>query len=80
MANTGLFVECLCGCVIFFFILIFVFGCRENAEKMPRNTSPTVILLRAKWNFPSFNPRLLVNNSQQYLPKYFRASPTAEQK
>ena len=44
----------------FFFILIFVFSCRESAEKMPRNTSLTVILLRAKWNFPSFNPRLLV--------------------
>ena len=32
----------------FFFILIFVFGCRESAEKMAKNTSPTVILLRAK--------------------------------
>ena len=63
-----------------FFILIFVIGCRESAEKMPRNTSPAVILLRAKWNFPSFNPRLLVNSSQQYLSKYFRASPTVEQK
>ena len=32
----------------YFFILIFVFGCRESAEKMPRNTSPTVILLKVK--------------------------------
>ena len=70
MANTGLFVECLCVCGIFFLILIFVFGFRESAEKMPINTSPTVILLREKWNFSSFNPRLLVNSSQQYLPKY----------
>ena len=62
VANTRLFVECLCVCGIFF-ILIFVFGCQESVEKMPRNTSPTVILLRAKWNFPSFNPRLLVNSS-----------------
>ena len=54
----------------FFFILIFVFGCRESTKKMPRNTSLTVILLRAKWSFSSFNPRLLVSCSQQYLPKY----------
>ena len=52
---------------IFFFILIFVFGCRESAEKVPKNTFPTVILLRVKWNFSSFNPRLLVNSSHQYL-------------
>ena len=64
MANIGLFVECLCVCRIFFFILIFVFGCLESVEKMPRNTSPTVILLKAKWNLPFFNPRLLINSSQ----------------
>ena len=56
MENNGLFV-CLRN---IFFILIFVFGCQESAEKMPRNTSPMVILLREKGNFPSFNPRLLV--------------------
>ena len=44
----------------FFFILIFVYCCQESAEKMPINTSPMVILLREKRNFPSFNPRLLV--------------------
>ena len=60
MENTGLFVECLGVCGIFFFILIFVLGCQESAEKMPRNTSLMVILLREKLNFPSFNPRLLV--------------------
>ena len=49
--NTGLFVECLCVCGIFFFILILVFCYRENVEKMPKNTSLTVILLRAKLNF-----------------------------
>ena len=70
MANTRLFVECLCVCGIFFFILIFVFDCRESTEKMPKNTSPTIILLTSKYNFPSFNPRLLVNSSQQYLLKY----------
>ena len=34
--------------VDFFFILIFMFGCQENDEKMPKNNSPTVIFLRAK--------------------------------
>ena len=66
--------DCLWNVCVFkeyiFFVLIFLFGCRESAEKMPRNTSPIVILLRAKWNFSSFNQRLLVNSSQQYLPKY----------
>ena len=48
MTNTGLFVKCLCVCEIFFFILIFMFGCRESAEKMPKNTSLMVALLRTK--------------------------------
>ena len=47
MANTELFVE-FCVFPEFFFILIFMFGCRESAEKVSRNTFPTVILLRAK--------------------------------
>ena len=65
MANTELFVECLCVCRIFF-ILICVFGCRESAEKIPINTS----LTEGKMKIFILQSKFIGEQFSTILPKY----------